>query len=143
MVLRVFPKSANHPITIYNSISCNCCRRKRDWKLVYPALNSTENFQYSLGHIWKLYHLAHGEEISVVLFQMDFPENYCTILTGPKFTDFVATSGCDHLPLPGDQFFKIPKVSKSNRYVFGTSCKRPRPFFRAIILKFSFVFNLP
>ena len=40
-----------------------------------------KNFQHSVGHIQKKDDLANGEEISVVRFRKDFPENYCTIFT--------------------------------------------------------------
>ena len=87
-MVRVFPKSANQPnemaLTICNSISHNCFRLMRDWKLDS---------------------LANGKEISAVPFQTGKEEYLCRYSTifernfrkislpfdlKPKFPDFLA-----------------------------------------------------
>ena len=88
-MVRVFPKSANQPnemaLTICTSISRDCFRLMRDWKLE---------------------RLAHGKEISAVPFRTggkrgvplkvlhnfrtQFSENYLPFDFKPKFPDFLA-----------------------------------------------------
>ena len=85
-MVRLFPKSANQPnemaLTICTSISCNCFRLMRDWKLES---------------------LANGKEISAVPFKngkrgvplkvlhnfrTEFPENYLAIWLQTEISGF-------------------------------------------------------
>ena len=98
IMVRVFPKSTNHPnemaLTICTSISRNCFRLMRDWKLESLA-NGKENFCRSIPNEKR------GAPLKVLHnFRTEFPENYLTIWLQTKISGFsrqMVSTLCDIL----------------------------------------------